>query len=291
MDRDEAKLVLTGRRRGPEVPTKHAELDRQVFVEAGATVEGAILGGRVVVTGPNTTVAGPVYARRSMSLSPAGGRIELGGGAIARDGILAEAGEGEAGWTTIVGDVHSDQVRLVRTFVFGAVFGRIVSLENCAVLGGAYASESLSLSSSLVSTFQCQRCEIGAGCYLLFLGATASDELVVRRPVTCLEFLGWDWLFDGAGAPTGGGVLLTQDDAEVLDALEDGQPTRIFVLGAARRIMATAHLAPLLQDNRSRLLRLLGRRHIDSSEAASLQSVEASLGRLVLAPQGRSTVR
>lgn len=287
MVRDEAKLVLRGRSRGPEVPTKHAELDREVYVEPGATVDGAILGGRVVVSGPDTTISGPVYARRSIRLTPKGGRIELGGGAIARDGALVEAAGNESGWTTIVGDVHSDQVRLSRTFVLGAVFGRVVSLEQCAVLGGVHANETLTLSSSLVSTFQCSRCDIGPGCYLLFLGATASEELVVRRPVTCLQFVGWDWLLEGAETAKGGRVQLTQEDVELMDALEDDKPIRVSVLGAARRILATSHLAPVLRDNRARLLKLLGRRHLEAAPGPSTRSVEASLGRLVMAAPGR----
>lgn len=290
IERDEARLVLRGDHRGPAVPTKHAELAREVFIEPGARVDGAVLGGRVHVAGPNTVVTGPVYARRSMSIKPAGGRLLLSGGVISRDAILVENGPGEKGWTTIVGDVHSDRVRLERTIVFGAVFGRTVNLQNCAVLGGVYGRDTLTASSTLLSTFHARTCELNEHCYLLFLGGTAIREMIVRRPVTCLQFMGWDWLFAQAPTPQGGAVQLTQDDVEGMEALEDGKPTTISVLGAARRILATEAWESVLGDNRLRLTRLLARRHLPKEEREALpplSQVEASLARVVFAKGAR----
>lgn len=294
MDRDEARIVLRGNHRGPAVPTRHAELDREVYVEPGATVDGSVLGGRVLVQGPTTVVTGPVYGRRSLNIRPAGGRVALGGGAIARQAILVETNPDENGFTSIVGDVHADQVRLKRTLVFGAVFGRSVSLEHSAVLGGAFARNALSMTSSLVSTFRAGTCQINEGCLLLFLGGTTSQEMVVRRPVSCLQFVRWTWLFDGAEDADGGSVQLTQEDVEQADVVEDGHTTTLQVLGAARRVMATASWESILQANRERLSRLLARRHLAPADREALPpmgDVEASLARFVFPQSSGSATR
>ncbi len=290
-DRDEARLVLRGKHRGPAVPTRHAELDREVYVEPGASVDGSVLGGRVLIAGPKTTVTGPVYGRRSLNIKPAGGRVFLGGGAIARQAVLVEPSAQESGWTSIVGDVHADRIRLHRTLVFGAVFGRSVSLEHSAVLGGAFARGTLNMTSSLVSTFQAGTCQMNEGCLLLFLGGTASDEVIVRRPVKCLQFIQWNWLLDSAEKAEGGSVQLTQEDVEPTGVTVGDQRVVMQVLGVGRRVMATASWQSILQSNRERLSRLLARRHLAPREQESLpplSAVESSLMRFVFPRNAKS---
>jgi hypothetical protein len=182
---DANRYLVDGHHQGGILPSRGADVDRNVFLMAGADVAGGVLGGDVAITGPAAVRAG-VYARGELNLDAGDGWIELSSCVAARRSVAcASAGDG---MVVIAGDVSAPVVNLRNTIVFGNVFGDRIILRDTVVLGTVHARSSVSMQNALVATFTAERIDRAANVKLILPIAYSADEPPAGAELWCLLF-------------------------------------------------------------------------------------------------------
>lgn len=227
--------------RGDLIPTEQAELDREVTVEADATVDGGVYGEDVAVAGE---VAGSVLAKNG---------VDVEGGTVG--GEVGSAGRVAATDARIEGGITATRVTVRDSLVFGDVVGEHVTLENSLVVGIVVGATSLEARAATSYT-------------LTGRGETTLEDVSVMLPqLNTGESLSLESPVEVVGLPLEEDVELTE--ADVVE--RDGE--RYLTL--APRILDVAPVSEHLEELEAGLRRVL----VDERDASrSRAEVEAALG-------------
>lgn len=167
------------------LPNRLDQLERSVTIGPEVEIDGAVFGLSVAVEAPSK-IARAVYATDSVRLKPAKGDIHLKSSVAAGKEVSTEPG---AGRVFIQGDVNAAEVSLRGAIVRGSIYGDVVTLENCVVLGTVNAAKTLRIEHSSVLTASGGRVTFGPGCSLILPYAQATT-LELEAPVALSTTLG-----------------------------------------------------------------------------------------------------
>ena len=155
--------------RGAILPQKIAELNRNIILEDNVTVEGAIFGKRIEVRGGDVEVLGAVFAQNEVYVSiDAKGDIVFKKCVGSADTVASRAINARPIFCC---DINAKSVGLKNAYVAGSIYADEITLENCVVIGGVFATQELELNNCIVGTFNSPRVKMDGTIQLLLPSA------------------------------------------------------------------------------------------------------------------------
>lgn len=165
-------LVKTG-----ILPEKIAELSRSIIVSGETVVEGPIYAQQLTVEATPFEVHGAVFTQNELYIS-----------ATAEGDVIFKKAVGSA--TSVVSrsmkckptfcsDINAKSIVLNNAFVSGSIYGDDVELNDCVVIGGVFATQSLVIRNGIIGTFMSPFVELDGDLQLL-LPSVFSVESVVH---------------------------------------------------------------------------------------------------------------
>lgn len=177
---DDNKLVLSGHQVTTAIlPRKATEMSRDIEVRGPTEVEGAVYARNLSVHKGPLSVKGALYTGQDLLVAHTVGESVRFHKAVASSGAVVAQTSGER--CLFGADLNAQKVKLSNAFVAANVFGAEIVLENCVVLGGVFATKSLSLRNCVVGTFNTPRALLsGRICFLM-------PSAFSIEPFTCAE--------------------------------------------------------------------------------------------------------
>lgn len=172
--------------KGGILPNKIAELKRTVNVEGETVIEGPLYAERLTVEGAPLEVQGAVFVQRELYINNnVTGRVTFHKAVGSASSVTTRGMKCDA---TFCSDINAKSVSLSNAFVAGSIYGDEVTLEHCVVIGGVFATQSLTLKDCIVGTFIAPFVELNDDIHLL-LPSVFSIERVHYTPTTHLYSL------------------------------------------------------------------------------------------------------
>ncbi|HNY22760.1 MAG TPA: hypothetical protein PKO22_11500 [Treponemataceae bacterium] len=163
-------LVKTG-----IIPKSSKELERSVTIQGNVILEGAVYGKNIIIENGPATFQGAVYAHNELHIqSDATGSLKFMKAVGSTASIVGIANSARPHFGA---DINSKSVRLKNAFVAASIFGDEVSLDNCVVLGGVFATKKLTVQNCIVGTFNSPEVSAGGINYLLYPTAFSVEPI------------------------------------------------------------------------------------------------------------------
>lgn len=176
---DDTTLVLKDNLvRSPILPKGQAELDRDIQILGKTIIEGAVYARNLEITAGPLQINGPVFTQGEIHVvNDFKGHVVFRKSVGSAGGLVSHA----PGARMFFGaDVNARQINLRNAYVAASVFGDEVTLENCVVLGGVFATNNLSLNNAVVGTYNSPSVCLSQNLFLLLPSAFSVE------PVSCL---------------------------------------------------------------------------------------------------------
>ncbi len=137
--------------KGGILPNSISELTRTVNVVGETVIEGPLYANKLTIGAAPFEVKGAVFTQRELYINnDVTGSVIFRKAVGSASSIVTRAMKCE---TTFCSDVNAKSITLCNTFVSGSLYGDEIILENCVVIGGVFATQSLSLKDCIVGTF------------------------------------------------------------------------------------------------------------------------------------------
>lgn len=167
--------------KGGILPNKFTELSRTVTVAGETIVEGPLYASRLTIENGPLSITGATFVQQELYVnSDAKGSATFCKAAGAVISVVSRAKECK---TTFKSDINSKKIALYNTFVCGSIYGDEVELENCVVIGGVFATQSLIAKNCIIGTFVAPFVELEGDIHLL-LPSVFSVEGMNYKPQT-----------------------------------------------------------------------------------------------------------
>ncbi len=162
--------------RGSILPQKISELNRNIIFKGDNVVEGPIYGHRIEIQQGDLEVQGAVFSQLELYVnSEAKGNIEFKKCVGSANSIVSRA----AGCRLVFNsDINAKTVSLHNAFVAGSIYADEITLENCVVIGGVFATQSIELTNSIVGTFNTPQISISGIINLLLPSAFSIERII-----------------------------------------------------------------------------------------------------------------
>ena len=165
--------------RGPILPEKVAELNRDVTVQGNTVVEGPVYARKLEIQSGDLEIRGAVFARMELYVNgEAEGNIAFKKSVGSADSVVSRATNCKLAFHS---DVNAKTVTLYNAFVAGSVYADEIVLENSVVIGGVFATQQIDLTDSIVGTFNAPSVRL-AGIVSLLLPSAFSVERIILAP-------------------------------------------------------------------------------------------------------------
>lgn len=167
--------------RGAILPQKIAELNRNIIFAGNVEVEGAIFGRRIEVRDGDLTVKGAAFAQGELYInSDATGEVVFCKAVGSAGSIAARSSKCRP---MFYADINAKTVALKNAYVSGSIYADEITLENCVVIGGVFATQEASITDSIVGTFNSPHIRL-AGTVQLLLPSAFTIEKPETAPNT-----------------------------------------------------------------------------------------------------------
>jgi hypothetical protein len=137
--------------KGGILPGKIAELSRTVHVVGETVVDGPLYADKLTVDGAPLEVTGAVFTQHELYVNTnVTGNVVFRKAVGSASSVVSRAMRCRA---TFCSDVNAKSIALSNAFVAGSLYGDEIVLENCVVIGGVFATQSLTMKDCIVGTF------------------------------------------------------------------------------------------------------------------------------------------
>ena len=161
--------------RGSILPQKIAELNRNIIFKGNNVVEGPIYGHRIEIQQGDLEVQGAVFSQLELYVnSEAKGSVEFKKCVGSANSVVSRAANCRIIFDS---DVNAKTVSLHNAFVAGSIYADEITLENCVVIGGVFATQSIELTNSIVGTFNTPQISISGIINLLLPSAFSIERI------------------------------------------------------------------------------------------------------------------
>ena len=172
--------------KGGILPNKIAELSRTVNVVGETVVEGPLYASKLTIEAAPFEVKGAVFTQKEIYINnDVEGKVTFKKAVGSATSVVTRATRCN---TTFCSDVNAKSITLTNAFVAGSLYGDEIELDNCVVIGGVFATQSLSVKNSVVGTFISPFVEMDGIIHLL-LPSVFSVERVNYTPASHLYSL------------------------------------------------------------------------------------------------------
>ena len=190
---DESNILLNDNWvKGSILPTKMAELNRTITINGNSLIEGAVYAHKLEIQQGDVEIQGAVFTQTELYInSDAKGPVAFKKSVGAANSVVSRAPEAAL---TFYSDINAQSVTLYNAFVAGSIYADDIILDNCIVIGGVFATQTVELSHSIVGTFNTPSIKIAQTVGVL-LPSAFSIERITFIPGTqfynlCLADLG-----------------------------------------------------------------------------------------------------
>jgi len=215
------KLVLSDHHvTSPVLPRTSSEMGRDIEVAGECLVDGALYAHNLTVVQGPMEIKGACMAGNDLFVQAGVGQPVVFRKAVASGGSVVAVPE--KGRCYFGADLNGSTVRLRNAFVAANVFGSEVVLEDCVVLGGIFATKSLSLRNCVLGTCNAPRVSLAGRIHFLMPSAFSIE------PFDCAPGL----IIENLTLADLGSLMRGLPEAEksgriVLNPLLDGQKTTL----------------------------------------------------------------
>lgn len=173
---NENNLQLNGNLvKGGVLPAKIAELNRTVTIQADTRVEGPIYASKMEVQNGETVVTGAVFTQQELYVnSDAKGTIDFEKCVASASSIFSRAQGCELSFHS---DINAKSVSLINAFVGGSIYADEITLENCVVIGGVFATQTAEIKNSIMGTFNVPSIHVEGSIGLLLPTAFSVEKM------------------------------------------------------------------------------------------------------------------
>ena len=162
--------------RGSILPERIAELNRNIIFQGNNIVEGPIFGHRIEVRKGELEVQGAAFAQHELYVSAdVEGKVVFKKSVGSANSIVSRAANCELSFAA---DINAKSVTLHNTFVAGSIYADEISLDNCVVIGGVFATQEIELVNSIVGTFNTPVIRISGINQLLLPSAFSIQKII-----------------------------------------------------------------------------------------------------------------
>jgi hypothetical protein len=212
------------------LPRGARELARDLTLQGNVVVEGAVYARNLEIEDGPVDLMGATYVHEEIHLRTEAKGIIRFRKAVGTSGRVVCLAPIARVW--FGADLNAKVVRLKNAFVSASIFGEEVELDNCVVIGGIFATRSLSLNGCIAGTFNSPSVRASRINYLLYPSAF-SVEPIALLPETVfynLTLADLGSLYRGTDQkPNTGKIVLDMEVDAQRSELLDGAKNRFLV--------------------------------------------------------------
>ena len=173
---DKEVLLKDNLVRGTILPEKISELNRNIIFKGDTIVEGAIYGYRIEIQEGDLELQGAVFAQNEFYInSDAKGVIKMKKSVASSNSVVSRSSQGEV---LFYSDINAKSVSLRNVFVAGSIYADEIILEDCVVVGGVFATQTLEIRKSMVGTFYTPSVRVLDTVYFLLPSAFSIEKMI-----------------------------------------------------------------------------------------------------------------
>ncbi|MBO7069090.1 MAG: hypothetical protein J6W52_10530 [Bacteroidaceae bacterium] len=137
--------------KGGILPNKINELQRTVTVAGETVVEGPLYASKLTIEAAPLKVTGAVFTQRELYINnDVSGDITFRKAVGSASSVVTRALNCNV---TFCSDINAKSITLCNAYVSGSLYGDEIVLENCVVIGGVFATQSLTIKDCIIGTF------------------------------------------------------------------------------------------------------------------------------------------
>lgn len=137
--------------KGGILPNKISELSRTVDVAGETIVDGPLYASKLTIGAAPFEVKGAVFTQHELYINnDVEGNVTFRKAVGSASSVVTRASKCN---TTFCSDINAKSITLSNAFVSGSLYGDEIILENCVVIGGVFATQSLSVKDCILGTF------------------------------------------------------------------------------------------------------------------------------------------
>ncbi len=226
--------------KGGILPNKISELNRTVTVVGETVVDGPVYAAKLTIENTPLNVTGAVFVQKEIYVnSDVKGEIHFMKAVGSASSIVSRAQGCKMYFNS---DVNAKSVALCGAYIAGSIYADEITLENCVVIGGVFATQSLSLKNCIVGTFISPFVELDGDINLL-LPSVFSVEGVNYTPSTRLFSLALSDLGSlyrhQKESPESGKIEINLQSDDLRTVLTDGgQPRTLNSYSVVGKVLA-----------------------------------------------------
>lgn len=162
--------------KGSILPEKIAELNRTITIQGNTVVEGPVYAHKLEIQQGDSEIQGAVFAQLELYInSDAKGNITFKKSVGSANSVVSRAQNCNL---IFYCDINAKSVTLYNAFVAGSIYADEIILENCVVIGGVFATQSIDLSNSIVGTFNTPSIKASETIHLLLPSAFSIEKIL-----------------------------------------------------------------------------------------------------------------
>jgi hypothetical protein len=175
---NESNIQLKDSRvKGSILPEKVAELTRSITIQGDTIIEGPVYAHKLEIQNGDLEIQGAVFTQSELYVnSEATGNVYFRKSVGSASSIVSRANKCK---TVFHSDINSKTVTLYNAFVAGSIYADEIILENCVVVGGVFATQSIDLTNSIVGTFNSPFVRIAQTVSILLPSAFSIEKISV----------------------------------------------------------------------------------------------------------------
>ena len=222
---NESEIILQDNLvRGSILPEKISELTRNIIFKGDNVVDGPVFANRMEIQKGNHVVHGAAFVQQELYVnSDAEGSVEFKKCVASANSLVSRAAGCDL---TFYSDVNAKTLTLYNAFVAGSIYADEVTLDNCIVIGGVFATQEISLKNTTVGTFNAPTVRVSGVVNLLLPSAFSIERLAAAAGTKMynLSLADLGALYKGEEqSATSGRIEMTIDSDEVKSKLADEQ--------------------------------------------------------------------
>jgi hypothetical protein len=163
--------------KGSILPEKVAELNRTITIQGDTIIEGPVYAHKLEIQNGDLEIQGAVFTQSELYVnSEAGGKVYFQKSVGSASSIVSRASKCN---TIFHSDINSKNITLYNAFVAGSIYADEIILDNCVVIGGVFATQSIDLTNSIVGTFNAPFVRIAQTVSILLPSAFSIEKISV----------------------------------------------------------------------------------------------------------------
>lgn len=178
--------------KGSILPEKVSELNRTITIQGNTIIEGPVFAHKLEIQNGNLEIHGAVFTHLELYVnSEATGNISFIKSVGSSNSIVSRAAKCNIIFHS---DINGKSVTLYNAFVAGSIYADEIILENCVVIGGVFATQSVDITNSIIGTFNSPSVRISQVVSMLLPSAFSIERILYTNDTRlynlCLADLG-----------------------------------------------------------------------------------------------------